>query len=500
MNIYERKSKWKLWLLFFAAMIVGASLWYTSVLAGRIAEQEKDQVKIWAQAVRNNARLLEETNKLFERLANEERKKVKLWADATNRLIEAEADADIEFALEVVTNNETVPVILMDEKGRVVGTRNVDDPAITGRSLLPDTIIQQFTSYPPIVNLSLGMNQYIYYKDSRVLEELKTTIRNLIQSFISEIVLNSASVPVIFTDSSKQVLASGNIDTLKMQSPEYLQKTIKSMENENNPIVIDIGGDKNYVYYRDSYLLKQITIYPYIQFAIIGIFLLIAYYAFNTARKVEQNQVWVGMSKETAHQLGTPISSLMAWVEYFKEKGIEKEIIEEVDKDVVRLELITERFSKIGSSPALTKSNLKDVLDHSLVYLQARASKKVVFKLDSQIIGEANSLVNPTLFDWVIENLVKNALDAMDGVGTIEINIGESAGSFFVDITDSGKGIPKSKMKTVFEPGYSTKKRGWGLGLSLSKRIIENYHSGKIFVKESTLEKGTTFRITLPKA
>lgn len=500
MNIYERKSKWKLWLLFFAAIIVGASLWYTSVLAGRIADQEKDQVKIWAQAVRNNARLLEETNKLFERMANEERKKVTLWADATNRLIKAEADTDIEFALEVVTNNETVPVILMEESGKVVGTRNVDDPLITGSTILHDTTLSRFTSYQPIVNQSLGINQIIYYRDSKVLQDLKVTIRNLIASFISEIVLNSASVPVIFADSAKHVITFGNLDTLRINEPDYLSNTLEAMEDENDPILIDIGGEKNHVYYRDSYLLKQITIYPYIQFAIIGIFLLIAYYAFNTARKVEQNQVWVGMSKETAHQLGTPISSLMAWVEYLKEKGIEKKVIDELDKDVLRLELITDRFSKIGSAPALHKKDLKKVLNDSVGYMESRTSRKVRFIFESNTNTEAYTLVNPTLFGWVIENIIKNALDAMQGIGQITISLGSLNGQYHIDIHDSGKGIPKGKIKTVFEPGFSTKKRGWGLGLSLSKRIIENYHSGKIFVKETSPDKGTTFRITLPKA
>jgi signal transduction histidine kinase len=226
---------------------------------------------------------------------------------------------------------------------------------------------------------------------------------------------------------------------------------------------------------------------------------LVAYLLFSTARRVEQNQVWVGMAKETAHQLGTPLSSLIAWVEYLKSKGLDPETSSEIEKDVKRLETITERFSKIGSVPKLDTVDLVKVLEDSLNYMKLRTSKNVAFSIDTNNEKEVFAQLNIPLFEWVIENLIRNAVDAMNGNGNITITLSDQTQFVYIDIADTGKGIPKSKYKTVFEPGFTTKQRGWGLGLSLTKRIIENYHSGKIFVKSSEIDKGTTFRIVLNK-
>jgi len=244
--------------------------------------------------------------------------------------------------------------------------------------------------------------------------------------------------------------------------------------------------------------LQQLKFYPYFQFFIIGLFLIISYYLFSTSRKVEQNQVWVGMAKETAHQLGTPLSSLIAWVEYLKLKGIDENTLTELSKDIKRLEIITERFSKIGSVPKLEDEDVKAVINQSLDYLKVRISKKVNVTLHSSNSSIVYAKVNPSLFSWVLENLIKNAVDAMKGDGNIDIHISDQTQFIYIDISDSGTGIPKGNQKTIFEPGFTSKKRGWGLGLSLVKRIIENYHAGKIFVKQSD-ENGTTFRIVLNK-
>jgi signal transduction histidine kinase len=226
---------------------------------------------------------------------------------------------------------------------------------------------------------------------------------------------------------------------------------------------------------------------------------LVAYFAFSATQRAEQNQVWVGMSKETAHQLGTPISSLMAWIEILKLQNIDETLIKEFEKDTERLERITERFSKIGSKPELFPTNLVDTLNSTVNYLKTRSSNKVIFKTSFSEQHEVETPLNAALFSWVIENLCKNAIDAMENNGTISLDLQKKENQIIIDITDTGKGVPKSQFKTIFQPGYSTKKRGWGLGLSLAKRIIENYHNGKIFIKWSEIGKGTTFRIILGK-
>jgi signal transduction histidine kinase len=325
---------------------------------------------------------------------------------------------------------------------------------------------------------------------------------DLIKSFFAEVVLNSASVPVIITDSTKtKVIEYGNIPANKMSDPEFVVNTLKSMASHNSPIVVsfpDIGT--RYIFYEDSFLLTQLRYYPYIQLAVIALFLFIAYLLFSYARRSEQNQVWVGMAKETAHQLGTPLSSMVAWVELLKLKGVDPETLGEIAKDVQRLETITDRFSKIGSSAKMEKTDIVNVIHNTISYIKSRVSDKVTFEI-TPVEDKKKIMVplNMHLFEWVIENLCKNAVDAMEGNGKVSIDITEEGNHVILDISDTGKGIPKSRFKTIFHPGFTSKTRGWGLGLTLSQRIIENYHSGKIFVKSSILNKGTTFRILLKK-
>jgi signal transduction histidine kinase len=274
---------------------------------------------------------------------------------------------------------------------------------------------------------------------------------------------------------------------------------LKKMKRENQPILMDLGnGEKNYIYYRNSILLTKLTFYPYIQLGIILLFLIVSYLAFSQARKAEQNLIWVGLSKETAHQLGTPTSSLMAWVELMKERSNDKQLIRELEKDVIRLEKITERFSKIGSKPILKKENVIDILNGSIEYLKTRTSDKINFNI-TYPYDDIKIPVNSALFEWVIENICKNAIDAMDGAGTVDINLKDNTQIIYIDIGDSGKGISKNKFKTIFKPGFTTKQRGWGLGLSVAKRIIEDYHDGKIFVYQSDIMKGSTIRVVLKK-
>ncbi len=380
MDIYNRKQQWKLLLFIFAVIIGVGSLWYT--------------------------------NQLVRDLAIEEQKKVKLWAEATKRLADVSLDnQDLDFLVDVLTNNTTIPVM--------------------------------------------------------------------------------------WVDANENINAQRNLDSLRSRNPEYLRNQLEKMKSENDPIPMDLGGGNiNYIYYRNSYLLRQLSYYPYLQLGVILLFILVAYFAFSSSRKAEQNQVWLGLSKETAHQLGTPTSSLIAWVELLKEKQPENELISELENDVKRLEIITERFSKIGSKPKLKNEDIIEILNNTLKYLKTRTSDQVtfVFNPDKDSI---QAPVNLSLFEWVIENICKNAIDATEGKGIIKISVRVNANNLFLDIHDTGKGIPKSKQKTIFKPGYTTKKRGWGLGLSLAKRIIESYHNGKIFVHQSDPLKGTTIRIVL---
>tara|TARA_B100000795_G_scaffold270064_1_gene262404 strand:- start:3616 stop:4758 length:1143 start_codon:yes stop_codon:yes gene_type:complete len=380
MNIYSKKQVWKASLLFGGLIIALASLFYT--------------------------------NSIVNKLAIEESKKIELVAEATQSLANIDDNQqDISFLLRVITDNETVPVICVDENDVVMSWRNLDSAAVKG-------------------------------------------------------------------------------------SPEFLQVKLQEMKAIHAPIVIPIAdGEKQYIYFENSILIDLLSYYPLMQLSIIGLFIVISYFAFSSSRNAEQNQVWVGMSKETAHQLGTPLSSLIGWVEYLKIIGVEQSIVCELEKDVKRLETITDRFSKIGSKPVFDQVDLTFTVNTIVNYLRSRISNKVnVFvKADGPI--EADICV--PLFEWVIENITKNAVDAMEGNGTITIDLNKSDGHVFIDITDTGIGITKTQFSKVFKPGYTTKKRGWGLGLSLVKRIVEEYHNGKIYVKHSEIGKGTTFRIEL---
>lgn len=317
--------------------------------------------------------------------------------------------------------------------------------------------------------------------------------------YLTQVIQENTTVPVILIDSEGKML-SRNLDSIKSQKPEYLKKQLAIMKGQNPPIQVVLNnGQKNYIYFKESTLLTKLTWYPYIQIGLIILFILVAYFAFSQSRHAEQNQVWVGLSKETAHQLGTPASSLSAWVEVLRYHIKDEAIITELEKDVNRLKIITDRFSKIGSRPKMSPANLRLVLENVIDYIKNRSSdkSKIQLKMSNENIILPLSI---SLFEWVIENLLKNALDAMQGEGLLVISVQDHKEEVYVDIKDSGKGIPKKLHKTIFKPGFTTKSRGWGLGLSLAKRIIEMYHKGKIFVLHSELEKGTTIRIVLRKS
>lgn len=337
------------------------------------------------------------------------------------------------------------------------------------------------------------------------------TLSNLDDNYVTFIygIRDSLAVPAIVADQADSIIYYRGLDSTKtnvrteqsakkIYDPAYFRDQLREMKMQHLPIVLE-GKKKWYVYYKDSLLLTQLRIFPYVQLTVIAIFLIISYSVFSSSRRSEQNLVWVGMAKETAHQLGTPISSLMAWVELLKAKfDAEKEpLVMEMENDIKRLEMVADRFSKIGSEPILQSNRVHHVVTDFVNYFKVRASDKIKFLVSGD--SDVDALINIPLFDWVLENLLKNAANAIEGHGKIEVRIAnnESKKQVFIDVIDTGKGIPRSKFDTVFQPGYTTRKRGWGLGLSLTKRIVENYHKGYIFIKDSEIGKGTTFRVIL---
>lgn len=371
-----------------------------------------------------------------------------------------------------------------------------------------------------VMAVLIGVGSIIYTNSlvGRILEqeEQQTSIFAKVQEYIAtvepnenintliEVIDANYTYPVILTDENNNVLGYRNIRIPKGEdSLAYLAAELAEMKAAHPPIVVEpAAGLKNLIYYKNSDLVTQLRIYPYVELAIVGLFFVIVYVLFEASRKAEQNKVWVGLAKETAHQLGTPISSLVAWLEYFKaDNSLDESIVAELEKDVVRLEMITARFSSIGSPPVLKFENVEQVVRENIDYLQKRISSKVQISVRNLADTSPEAPLNRGLFEWVIENICKNAVDAMSGIGkiTVFLSYTRDGKQVQIDITDTGKGIPKKLWKQIFRPGFTTKKRGWGLGLTLVKRIVEDYHKGSIFVLASSPQEGTTFRILLPR-
>ena len=331
-------------------------------------------------------------------------------------------------------------------------------------------------------------------------EATRLLLNDEYSDFIFNIIEQNENIPVIIVDDRDRYISARNFREPKINVNQYYEKQIKRLKNTNPPIEIVLDEKSSqYIYYDNSNLLKMLEYFPYFQLSVIALFLTLVIWALSTDKRAEQDKLWAGLSKETAHQLGTPISSLMAWNEILKTKlGNNDMIVAEINKDVERLKTITERFSKIGSIPELSEQDISQITAQSVEYMLNRTSKKITYSIDDSST-EHTCLISTPLFEWVIENLCKNAIDAMEGKeGTIDFELFNLEDSLIIEITDSGRGIERNKFKSIFEPGYTTKQRGWGLGLSLAKRIIEEYHHGKIFVKSSELGLGTTFRIELP--
>ncbi|NOU47831.1 MAG: HAMP domain-containing histidine kinase [Bacteroidales bacterium] len=484
-----------------ALIIISASIFYTNVLVNRFADEERTRVKVWAETVQRRIQMIDYNEGFYSQISKQERERVELFAKAYRRVLDGSTDEDLTFFVEIIRNNNSIPVIVADEQGKILMSKNLLPGEDTIAKLTGD-LLARFSVYEPIsIQYSFQNRNILYYRESRVFSDLKRVMDDLVSSFLAEVASNASSVPVIITDSSAiKVLQYGNLDHQKMQDSVYVQNQLALMAAENTPIELNfLDYGKTLIYYKSSELLHQMQFFPMVQILIIALFLLIAYLLFSYARRSEQNQVWAGMAKETAHQIGTPLSSLIAWIELLKINPNQIEGIDEMEKDVQRLELITERFSKIGSPPILEPANLIAEIEETIDYLRVRSSKKVDYQLIAPVTGSVILPMNVSLFMWVIENLCKNAIDAMGGSGKIKIIIKDEADVVKIDISDTGKGIQKADYQTIFNPGFTSKKRGWGLGLTLAQRIVREYHKGKIYVKSSTIGEGTTFRIVLNK-
>ena len=333
-------------------------------------------------------------------------------------------------------------------------------------------------------------------------------IRNILDKdnddiiFEQDFIRSNNTIPIIWADVDGNVIETRNVDLQKSKDPEWLARKMKEMEAEFTPIEIVVSDEiTQYLYYQNSILLTKLRLYPLVLLGVISLFIIIAYVAFSNARKSEQNQVWNGLAKETAHQIGTPLSSLMGWLELLRAKEVDAVMVEEMEKDINRLNTITDRFSKIGSMPVISLQDIVLITHEAADYLSARSPRKikVVFNAERAGVGPLMVKLNKPLYEWVIENLVRNAIDAIEGEGNIEVRVSDSGRRVVVEVEDDGKGVAANKFKTIFRPGVTTKSRGWGLGLSLAKRIIEEYHGGKIFVASSEAGKATIFRILLDK-
>lgn len=362
-----------------------------------------------------------------------------------------------------------------------------------------------------IVSLILW-NTYVFFQKFKQDERAKMEVfATAIKEFESNTDLNASfnlenkvfenikGIPLILTDEKGEIMSSHNLDSIQSNDKAYLKKQLALMKDQNEPIEINyIENKKQFVYYRNSDLLYKLTYYPIALVLILALFLTVVYLFFNSTRIAEQNKLWTGMAKETAHQIGTPLSSLLGWIAILKTENVSEKYVDEIEKDVHRLNTIANRFSKIGSLPELKPQNIVSITKNAFDYLESRSSKQISFSFSASQ-DEINTSLNTELYGWVIENLIKNAIDAMLGKGALNLTITETPKKVKITVTDTGKGIPKSQHKQIFKPGFTTKKRGWGLGLSLSKRIIEDYHNGKILVQKSEIGKGTTFEILLDK-
>tara|TARA_B100001287_G_scaffold276768_1_gene289307 strand:+ start:45 stop:1580 length:1536 start_codon:yes stop_codon:yes gene_type:complete len=504
-GLHVNKQRWKIFLSLMVIIVIAVSLFLANSFVSKIAERERSKATQWVESIQKKGELVQLSNAIFSELKRKEKQKIDLVVEAQKILLtksDLSKNQDVEFSLSIIQANTEIPVVLLTEENVVMQYRNMDSLFHDG---LTSSEKEAICSLRAAEWKAIGQYKLIEYLDgeflqfvfgnSYELERLQRESKRLISSFNNEIKDNNALIPVMLWDVSSDSLEASNLNLSEEQS-KLLRAEWKL---DNIPLSFDFGTGKKQLYFSDSNELLYLKWIPSIQFLVLALLILLGYFIFSTYRKAEQKRVWAGMAKETAHQLGTPLSSLMGWQAHLENLKVDPMVTAEMKKDLVRLERITDRFSKIGSEAKLEQSDISKTIENNLDYLRARLSNKVELKFHSEFRQLDSVAHNAALMDWVIENLCKNAVDAMQGDGKLEIHMYSEKSNVAIDFIDTGKGISTKEQKAIFEPGYSTKKRGWGLGLALVKRIIEEHHSGKVFVASSKIGKGTTFRILLPK-
>lgn len=518
MNLYSNKQKWEIFLLFVALALMSVSIYFSNTIVEKVHDRERDRARAWADAIKKKAELVQLTNNSFSELKKKEKEEMELWMEATKSIsspTDLEVTMDYSLPLTIIKKNKTIPVIVSDQNGNITSHINLKFSESTLQNAFPNktakAIVKQFNDSLKTlskkwikekrsftIEVFEGLFMIYAYGNSYKIERLEFERDSLIRSFNRELIVNKNLVPILLVDKETDTVIASNLQIKKLQK-EHLTQTISHLYKANQPIDVIFSNAQNSVlYYDQSYELKQLKYYPYIQIGIVALFIFIAYLIFSTFRKAEQNQVWAGMAKETAHQLGTPLSSLMAWVELLDAQGIEQSTIQEMRKDIIRLETVTNRFSKIGSETNLDELDIVTTFREITDYFQKRVSSKVSITFTTTD-EDIQVMHNRPLMAWVGENLIKNAVDAMKSSGEIKVSVSQEGKNILIDISDTGKGILPKDVKNIFKPGFTSKKRGWGLGLSLVKRIVHEYHKGKIFVLHTEVGVGTTFRIILYK-
>lgn len=487
------------WILLFLGIgLMLTFLFFIHNTVSQLRNEEIKKIKIWANAVSRKIEVLDNVKTFFDNLAIDEHNKVQQFITAHKYILSQPLDEELNFYYEFISNNRTIPVIITDEFNNILLSQNIEIPE--NQTKLSGKFLEDFSVNQPIEYTASDIKFKLFYSESTVSSNIKSTLYYLSYDFLSEIVNNSISIPVIITDSSQtKVLAHGNIDEKLLKRP-HIKRILTEMEASNNYISINLPNQPNAkIFYESPTFLTFLKYYPPIFSLLIILFAFLIIQLLKITKKSEENSIWIGMNKETAHQLGTPISSLMAWVEYLKLNPENEMVCTEISKDIDKLNVITQRFSQVGKTPKKVEHNIIEVIQNSVDYIKNRTSKKVHYDI---ILPQENCIninLNHHLFEWALENLIKNAIDAMNGVGNLTIELKNDSKKIIIDISDTGKGVNKRDFKKIFSPGFTTKERGWGMGLSLVKRIIEEYHKGKVFLKQSSIGKGSTFRIILKK-
>lgn len=491
------------WILISVTILLAfGALWQVQHIANEIQREEEEKVRLWANAISQRSHMLEVTQKFFDQATLDEHRKMQLYTDILQSFNDPDMVTDLRFSLAYVNyivDSSHTPIIITTARDSIISVPQ----ELAGMKLEGD-LLKEYSQNPPFNYTIWGMPMTLYYKESQYYTQLRRLLDGFTRSFLQDITSNSVKAPVLVVDSaSGRVLGYGNldkIDNFKMKRDSTLLSPRSSLHFNNDPISLSLpDGGRALVYYEDTLLLRSLRWLPLFYFFIAVVLIVVSYYLFRTARSAEQNRIWVGLAKETAHQLGTPISSLSGWMEYLRGKELTPQYSGEMEKDLQRLETVAQRFSKIGSVPQLKEGNVKEATLAAVSYLERRSPRRVQFNVT---FPEEQTFVAPLeqyLFQWVIENLCKNAIDAMEGEGTITITASQDARFILLDISDTGRGMSRDVQRHIFDSGFTTKTRGWGLGLPLARRIVNQYHRGRLYLKYSIPGQGSCFRIKLRK-